>query len=793
MVAWRFELLGGLRAVATGRVVDHFPTKRTAALLAFLALHPDTQHSREFLAEMLWPEADFASQRHSLRLALSRLRSLLGPDHPIESTRSHVLLKGEQTSTDVQEFEAAVEAGDRRMAEGLLKRGLLPGQYDDWIVATQARLELLLDGLGDEGEVPLTSLPSAVGRIIGRQADLDQVEWLFSQSPIVVLTGIGGIGKTRLAIEFARQQDRAFWVSLIDLTSADQLPDAVRAAIRSPVPSTQVSLLPYVCRELGALTPALLVLDNAEHLVSSELAETVETLAAVPGVSVLVTSRRPLPITRQSEHPLKPVSTKAGAAIFKERVTAIRNTVQVPDDVLARIAEQHGGVPLAIELGAARVGVQSVREIEQRDVPPFDRLGLPERQQSLAEVVEASLCVFRGGFDSDAAAAVAKADLAALERLRRFGLIAPQDLSNGSVRFRVPEPLRELLADANQETRRDHALYFADWVERNRADHLPEPPFRFGSRLEDQEIERFNVEAALDFCAQSDDAKVLEAGLRIVAAFWTHWYTSNKPGEMERWATSLLSNASAASDPMVLAAGRLSLGLAVRERGDHRAFAGHVSTALETLQGVDAHRDAAFAWHLRGLSLSDLGEHAGADAAYARAEEVWRRIGDTRNYSVTRHNRAMVALDVGDLSTAEDFIWEALETFNAHQSTYLGVAYSTLARLFLARNDTKGAVDALRSAVHWNKQLGYVRGWAQNARDLALALNDLGEEQEARALAHEALGDFRRVGDRHGEATALCAVSKITGERRFRDEARALVARHGIDVHHELLQGLASD
>lgn len=807
---WRIEMLGRLRATAGDLVVDRFPTRRTAALLAYLALHPDVQHSRDFLADLLWPEADLSSQKHSLRLALSRLRTLLGPNHPIEASRSHVWLKAEAVKTDVQELEDAIEAGDFGRAKSLMAGPLLPGIYDDWAIETQARLELLLEGIPPKSEALQRTIPGGLRRMIGRQADLDQIEDLLAQNSLVTITGIGGMGKTRLAAEFARFQDSSAWISLVDVTRPGQVPDAIRSAIRSPMPAEHAPLLPFVCRELANLAPVLLVLDNAEHLVGPELREVLEEVIAVPGVKVLATSRCSLGLANRAEHALKPLSDKAGAAVFKERVQSIRSSIQIPEDVLARIAERHGGIPLAIELGAARVGIQSIRDIDQGHLPPIDRLGeslgIPERHQSLAEVLQSSLqnlsdhdrqalsdlCVFRGGFDASAAEAVADADLGTLERLRKFGLLVAYDAEGETVRFRIPEPLRGIGLEQNQGSDARHAHYFAGWVAENRADHLPEPPFVFGSRLEAQNTERYNVEAALAFCAASEDVEIREAGLRIVAGFWTHWYTGNRAAEMEAWAMSLLAGAGVRADPKLQAAARLSLGLALRERGDYQGFAAQVAAARQALEGDESHRDAAFSWHLRGFSCSDLGKLAEADAAYVRAEAIWLGIGDLRNYSVTRHNRAMVALAAGKSGLAETFIWEALEIFNQHQSTYLGVGYSTLAQVFLSRNDLAGAADAFRNAALWNKKLGYVRGWAQNERDLALAVHQLGRREEAMELATTALSDFRRVGDRHGEATALSALSRISGEGRFADEARSLVVRHRIETHHELLKDLRS-
>jgi DNA-binding SARP family transcriptional activator len=163
---WRIELLGGLRAVRDERVVDRFPTQKTAVLFAFLACHPRRAHPREVLIELLWPEASLDTGRHRLSVALSSLRQQFAP--PGASTtpllvtdRSTVRLDPDRATTDVAAFEALLEAAGklpasalagetvaeriRLLAEALdLWRGeLLPGYYEDWILAERQRLDLL--------------------------------------------------------------------------------------------------------------------------------------------------------------------------------------------------------------------------------------------------------------------------------------------------------------------------------------------------------------------------------------------------------------------------------------------------------------------------------------------------------------------------------------------------------------------------------------------------------------------------------------------------------------------------
>lgn len=799
-------MFGGLRASDGHRVVDRFPTQRTAALLAYLALFPRVPHAREVLAELLWPEAEPESQRHSLRLALSRLRTVMGPNHPLETDRTPVRLNPNRVVTDVAEFEEAAARGDRRTAERLAPGPLLPGHYDDWVLSEQARLEALAENLSPLGaELPPT-FPQGLGKLFGRIEERAAVAALIRQGKVVTLTGPGGMGKTRLAVTVAKEHGRGIWVPMADLSDAKQAADAVRRALRLPVPAPGFATSELVARELAELSPVLLVLDNAEHLLTDELTAFVRRLTELPGVSLLITSRKSLGILEEAEFPIGPLSDGDGAELFEERARRARPDLRATNEATRSLSKRLGGIPLALELAAARAGVQGLAKISEAgwtaESDFGESLGIPERQRSLDAVLKSSLTllpkkireaftllgVFRGGFDADAAARVAAADLSTLETLRRWSLIVSEEEPDGSVRFRMLEPLRDLTGGLGAD--RAHAEYFTGWVEANRADHLPPPPYEFGQRLALQERERDNVRAALETCRKSERPEDRELGLRIVAAFWTHWYVRNAGDEMEIWARTLLAGPGELADPCVQAWARLSLSLAIRERGAREAALEEVGAALRFLQDGPRDRNLAFAWHLWGLSLGDFARGEEAEIAYLEAEQIWIELGDRRNFSISRHNRAMLAAEVGDLGKAERLVGEAMEIFREHKNTYEAIAHATIGSIRRSRGDFAGAAAALRESSRVHRALGYVRGWAQNERDLALCLHALGRREEAREVAEIALAAFRRVGDRHGEATALATLDRVTGEPWHAAEARGILSRHGLPSIGELLENL---
>lgn len=808
MGVWRIEMFGGLRASCGAQTIDRFPTQKTAALFAYLALHPHTSHSREVLAELFWPDADPGSQRHSLRLALSRLRTLFGTDHPLEADRSVVRLNPERFVTDVAEFEGAAARGDARTAKRLASGPLLPGHYDEWVVAEQVRLETLAEAISENENAVPDTLPKGLDRLFGRSEERSALTRLLRTRKLVTLTAPGGMGKTRLAVAITKELERAVWVSLADLDDPVQAADAIRSALRLPVPAPGFAVSELIYRELADLAPLVLILDNADQLVGEELRNLARALASIGGIKLLVTSRQLLGMPEETEFPLGPLPEVDAIALFEQRAKRARPDLVTDAESTKSLARRLGGIPLALELAAARAGVQGLAQLEEAawtsDGDFGESLGIPERQRSLDAVLGSSLAllppktaaafarlgVFRGGFDAAGAEAVGGANLATLETLRRWSLITPAEQTDGTLRFRMPEPFRNLTRDRREGAEQAHARYFAHWVESNRADDLPPPPREFGQRLALQERERDNIRTALETCRTSDDPADRELGLRIVAAFWTHWYVRNAGSEMEEWARSLLDGPGEQADLLVQASARLSLSLAIRERGAREEAAQEVERALTVLRSGPRDRNQALAWHLRGLTLGDLARYEEAESAYLESEAIWMEFGDLRNFSISRHNRGMLAADRGELDTAEKLVGEAMEIFRDHRSTYVAIAHATQGTIRRARGDFAGAAAAFRASSDAHRTLGYVRGWAQTDRDLALCLFALGRADEARLLAEDALRSFRRVGDRHGEATTLSALSRITGEPWHADEARGILARHGLPAVGELLEGL---
>ena len=667
------------------------------------------------------------------------------------------------------------------------------------------------------------TLPRPLTRFFGRDTELETLRGMLTDTRLLTLTGPGGAGKTRLSLEAARAQPGggAVFVSLADLTDPTQTPGAIGRALRLPAPAPGYPLTELVHRELVALAPLLLILDNAEHLLKGRhLAEYVaDTLTAVPYLTVLVASRRALDIPGEVVFPVEPLAREACVTLFLDRARTARPGFSETPQTLATVREicRHlEGIPLALELAAARTSVLSVQEILDNITRRLDFLssrhettGVPRRHRSLRAAIRSSfdllppdlqtqfahLSVFRGGFTAAAALAVAGARLDALDELLRWSLLLSEEQPDGSLRFRMLETLRdfgqECLNDEEQKAlSRQQARYFCEWTETNRADAPTGPLPDYLTRLARQDAEQDNVRAALTFCRKSKDPADRETGLRTVCAFWTFWYARNAGQEMEMWVTGLLDSVADSISPLIRARSLLPLGLGVREQGQIARFVSLVEGALAVLTDGPQDRFLALALHLRGLACADQLRFADSAVAYAAAEAVWEQLGDRRNAAATRHNRALLAVEQGDQPLAERLITQALTVFREwNEQSWMAIGLLTWAGTCAGRGDFTAAAAACRESIAAYSQVGYARGEAQAEQALCRYLTAQNKWDEAADHALRALALFRKVGDQHGEATALLhraefclhrpgSPDALAQAQASLSEASALQARH---------------
>jgi predicted ATPase len=573
---WHVRLFDGpVLSDVNGLETRRFRSHKVGALLAYLALNLDRSCPREELYEALWPEEDPRVVANRFRVTLASLRRHLEPDGTVFGSvldvrePGHVRLRAEAVTCDTIECERLLQRGDHLQAAQFMAGPLLPGFYEEWATPEQARYVLLAEDLQARGHVSLPpqrtersfpeerpgnslrreavgaalhspSLPLYLTRFWGRESECRALSELIQAHPLVSLVGMGGIGKTRLAVEAAKEWGSAcLFLSLVSLPDPERLYDVVLQSL-GVAPQTDISTEEQTVRVLNRRGDLLLILDNAEHLLDAVAALALRLLAQVPTLRLLVTSRQRLSVSGEAILLLPPLEMPgpsasaerlaefASFALFVDRARNARPDFTVSErnmGAIIEICKRLEGIPLALELAAARITAQTPQQIAHSLVTGLTDLkarqhGLSPRHQSLRAVIQGSLnllteaqraffpalSVFQGSCSVEAAAAVtdcAEADLY-LHQLTLCSLIAVQeDERLGIMRYSLLETLRQFAAESidteeNAHYRERHAHFFLAMVMQADLED-----FHLMDRLE---ADHENLLAAMEWFLQFDQA-----------------------------------------------------------------------------------------------------------------------------------------------------------------------------------------------------------------------------------------------------------------------------------------------
>ncbi|HEV7853223.1 MAG TPA: LuxR family transcriptional regulator [Mycobacterium sp.] len=409
-------------------------------------------------------------------------------------------------------------------------------------------------------------LPAQLTSFIGRERQISEVRELLTANRLVTLTGAGGSGKTRLAIHVASDHlDDVGYVDLAPITDLDLVPVAVSRALGlpdQPGRSTMDSVVDHIGdRRL------LLVLDNCEHLLDASGDLIASVLEACPGLTVVTTSREPIGLDGEVTWRVPSLSlTDEAVALFTDRARRVRPGFTVVDDdavTVTEICKRLDGMPLAIELAAARVRALSLTEIRDGLHDRFRLLTggsrrAVRRQQSLEASVDWShalltepervlfrrLSVFMGGFDLDAAQQVCSGD--ALPRhqiLDQLALLVDKSLvvaesASGRTRYRLLETVRQYAMEKLGESgeadvvRDRHRDYYTSMAEQFDAP----TPAGFETLLDEAETEIDNLRAAL---AWNQEHGETDRALKLACSLYPVWLVRNRPLEGLAWFDSI--------------------------------------------------------------------------------------------------------------------------------------------------------------------------------------------------------------------------------------------------------------
>ncbi|HET9656966.1 MAG TPA: LuxR C-terminal-related transcriptional regulator [Kineosporiaceae bacterium] len=557
---------------------------------------------------------------------------------------------------------------------------------------------------------PEGNLPVPVTRFVGRRQEIAVLRRALQDARLVTLTGVGGVGKTRLALEVARAVQRAFpggaWmVDLSTVVEGGQVPQAVATALgvldrstRPPVDSVA---------ELLHDSEALIVLDNCEHLIDGCARFVADLLSRTVQVKVLATSRQTLGIAGEHLFAVPPLAVPDEAGMASTEAIGASDAVQLLLDraralqpgfalteanrvAVARLCARLDGLPLAIELAATRMRSLSLEQLLDRIEGRFALLTggsrvAGARQQTLRAVIDwshslcspaerllwARLSVFTGGFDLEAAERVCSGDglpapdvLDLLDRLVAQSIVL-SDTGPDGLRFRLLETIRqygrERLAELGEEAQllrrhRDHFLALA----RAAAAQWCSP--RQQAALARLRTEHGNLRAALEAAMIDPDGP--QTALALAGALRQHWYADAFLGEGRRW----LDQALALPDPAAAPARTEALWVAAWVsllQGDLQAGRLRLSEAGERARDTGDERSLGFVHTLNGTALLFQGRLPEAEAEFSRGLAVFERIGDTEGSLWVMFQLAITLAHGGSSSRAQEIGGQALELSQA--------------------------------------------------------------------------------------------------------------------------------
>lgn len=604
-------------------------------------------------------------------------------------------------------------------------------------------------------------------QLIGRERALGEISQLLASARLVTLTGAGGIGKTRLALEIAALAESSeiarHGVVVVDLSplrdSSLVLPTIAEALDARE--GSERAWLDSIRNRVGDQR-ILLVLDNFEHVASAatDLGYLVNRLT---NVTLLVTSRAPLKLRGEREYHVEPLPVidlveshhnvlPPAVALFVTRAQSVRPNLQLTEEnlrIVSAICGRLGGFPLAIELAAARVRLMSPASILERLDRPLSLLSggtvdSPERQQTMRKTIQwsvdlltapeqqlfAQLSVFAGGWSLDAAEAIVDLSdstrievsvLDGLSSLVEKHLVTERDATSDDVRFGMLETIREygieqLEAQGDLPATRDrHAAWFTNFAE-----HV-------ALRLEgsDQAVwlacldeDDDNLRASLQWIA---NCQHVEQGLRIVRALRLHWFMRGRLVEGCDWTLLMADTPDSVHHPSLCADALISAGFFAREYGDYdRAYAAS-RRALTMCHTLTDRKRAADAMVNLGFVALQRGDLQDARSLFTCVLSTYRDAAHPQGIADAVSFLGLTMAALGDDASARTMIeesiaiWEALDDRQA-----LTVAYAWLGNILVRQGLLAEAYDKFNRALEITNELGFHWGATSSLDGFAL-------------------------------------------------------------------------
>ncbi len=608
--------------------------------------------------------------------------------------------------------------GNSRLDEGVRLLDLGRFRLKD-LADPEQLFQLCVEGLRSSFPPPAglgnpLHLPPRLDEFVDRSSEIRTIQALLAERRLVTLTGPGGTGKTRLATEVGR-------------LAADDFPDGIYfvelAAIFdfSLVPSTIAGTLSL--REEGArpiietvtdylaTKQILLILDNFEQVVESAPLIS-DLLRAAPGLKVMVTSRVSLLVSGEHEYPVPPMalpdprrlpdldslSVYESIDLFLKRARSVKPGFALTEDnasVIAEICVKLDGLPLAIELAAARTRLLSPDEILTRLGQSLSLLSkpgrdVPQRQRTLMDAIGWSyellepelqalflkLGIFRGGWTLDDVEAVANPDgtlgidvIDGLESLISSSLVRAWNADESQTWFVMLQTIREFalqtLADTGelQQLRMIHAGYFAGLARKAEPEIFTDNQ-DWPDRLD---LEHDNLRAALQ---RFIDAGEIQEGLAMATCLWRFWQIRAHLAEGRAWLTQLLDIPKSKDDPAIRGAALIAIGGLTYWQNEYATTRVHYEEALDTFESIGDKRGIAEALYNIGFLFLIEGDTKNSRGFHERSLAMYMELNDDLNVAFAKWGLAMAYVRDGEADEAGRLARESLDTFERHRNWY---------------------------------------------------------------------------------------------------------------------------
>jgi predicted ATPase/class 3 adenylate cyclase len=653
-----------------------------------------------------------------------------------------------------------------------------------------------------------TNLPTQLTPFIGREQEVSEAVTLARREDVrlLTLTGAGGTGKTRLALQVAAAllddfDDGVFFVDVAPITDPHLFVPTIAQALslrERPGESLGDTLHDYLRDKR-----ILLVLDNLEQLRDPGPVVTA-LLTRAASVKALVTSRAPLHLSGEHEYPVSPLAvpdidsaetpqqlaTYEALQLFLERAQAVKPEFELTSEngkSVAEICARLDGLPLAIELAAARVRILSPQALLARLSQRLTLLtggarDAPARQRTLRDAIAwsyglldggeqrlfARLAVFVGGCTLEAAEAVCKPDAEfdttafdAVASLADKSLVRQGETPAGEPRFSMLETIREYALDRLERSgegellRQRHADFFTAFAEQAEPEILGPDQLEWVERLEP---DRDNFRAALGWLIERRDG---EGALRLIGSLRRAWVARGYLIETRGWLEAAFE-LGAAVPPRVEAKARYGLGRVALVQGDYDHATPPLEESTRLFRAVDETEGLVFSLADLGFLATAQGRHEDAPRFAEESLAVATAAGKARLVAAALHSLACAKLDTGEYAQARGLFGESL-ALRRSRGDKRNIANSLcyLGSVALLQDDVDRATAFLDESLALARELGNQLLVATALANQSLVALAAGDTERAAALGTESLSLSHELGDRRTAVECLHALAGV--------------------------------